>query len=115
MACAKSGSAEEQVKRIVGAQDTMVSATARTMRLRASTPPSVPIDRLRYHLQVPDSQYAYRDAARAEQVGVYALAADSTLEQDALPRLPPDRQAGLTQAVDGVRALWRLAGITDLS
>jgi hypothetical protein len=92
----------------------MVSATARTVRLRAAGAPSVPIDRLRYDLQVADVQYAYRDAARTEQVAVYALAADTTLEQDVLRRLPAGREAGLSQAVEGVRALWRLAGITDL-
>jgi membrane-bound lytic murein transglycosylase B len=93
----------------------MTSATTRTSRMRASTPSSVPIDRLRYELQLADSQYAYRNAARTEQVAVYALAADSTLEQDVLHRLSADRQAGLPQAVDGLRAQWRLAGITDFS
>jgi membrane-bound lytic murein transglycosylase B len=111
----QNGNGQGLAGRIVSAQNTMTSATARTLRLRASTPPSVPIDRLRYDLQLADSQYAYRDAARAEQVVVYALAADSTLEQDVLHRLPPDRQAGLPQAADGVRSLWRLAGITEFS
>jgi membrane-bound lytic murein transglycosylase B len=93
----------------------MAAATARTAQLQASGEPSVPIDRLRHDLQVADSGYAYRNAARSEQVAVYALAADSSVEQDALHRLPLDRQAGVPQMADGVRALWRLAGITDLA
>jgi membrane-bound lytic murein transglycosylase B len=115
LAADQAATAPEQARHIVSAQDAMVSATSRTTRLRTSTPPQVPIDRLRYDLQLADAQYAYRDAARSEQVAVYALAADSTLEQDVVPRLPADRQTGLTQALAGVRSHWRLAGITDPS
>lgn len=109
------GAASDQARRIVSAQDAMVAATARTARLRTTTPPQIPIDRLRYDLQLADVEYAYRNAARTEQVAVYALAADPTLEQEVLHSLPADRQGGLSQAVAGVRSHWRLAGVTDLS
>jgi membrane-bound lytic murein transglycosylase B len=115
LAAGQSGSGQQQANRITAAQDAMAAATARTAQLRAAGEPSVPIDRLRYDLQVADSEYAYRDAARSEQVAVYAMAADPNVEQGALHRLPPNRQAGIPRMADGVRALWALAGITDLS
>jgi soluble lytic murein transglycosylase-like protein len=93
----------------------MRSANARADRLRGSPSPSVAIDRLRLDLQIEDADYAYREAARSEQVAVYALAADSTLEQEVLRRLSSSRQAGVAPAADGVRGILRLAGNTDLS
>jgi membrane-bound lytic murein transglycosylase B len=115
VAADQSGPAQEQARRIVTGQDSMSTAASRADRLRRSPAPAVAIDRLRLDLQIADSEYAYRDAARSEQLAVYALAADSTLEQDVLHRLPSHRQAGISQAADGVRAIWRLAGITDFN
>jgi membrane-bound lytic murein transglycosylase B len=111
----QAAAAQEQASRIVAAQDRMASATARADRMRKSAPPAVPIDRLRLDLQIGNSEFAYRDAARAEQVAVYALAADPTLEQEVLKRLSASRRTGLPEAVEGVRAILRLAGITDFS
>ena len=93
----------------------MSSAAATSARLRAGPAPTVAIDRLRLDLQIAAADYDYREAARSEQVGVYALASDPSLEQTVLRSLPAKRQAGMSQAVDAVRALWRLAGYTDVS
>jgi soluble lytic murein transglycosylase-like protein len=115
LAADQTGAAQEQTSRIVAAQDGMASATARADRLRKSAQPAVAIDRLRLDLQIGSSEFAYRDTARSEQVAVYALAADPTLEQEVLNRLPASRRTGLPEAAEGVRAILRLAGITDFS
>jgi soluble lytic murein transglycosylase-like protein len=93
----------------------MRAAAARSERLRGSPPPTVAIDRLRLDLQIADADYAYREAARSEQVAVYAMAADPSLQREVLRRLPSNRQAGMAQAADGVRGIMRLAGISDSS
>jgi membrane-bound lytic murein transglycosylase B len=93
----------------------MSSSAARAARLRETVAPEVAIDRLRLDLEIAAADYDYRNAARSEQVAVYALASDPNLEQDVLRRLPGPRQAGLSQAVEAVRAIWRLAGYTDVS
>ena len=106
---------QDQVRHLETAQDGMSAASARWARLHAEPPPAVAIDRLRLDLQVASAEYDYREAARSEQVAVYALASDPSLEQDVLRSLSAGRQAGMSQAVDGVRAVWRLAGYTDVS
>lgn len=115
LAAGQNEAGQQQARRIVAAQEAMAAARARTAQLRATAAPSVPIDRLRFDLQVASGEYAYREAARSEQVAVYALAADSELEQDVLRRLSQDRRAGIPEMADGVRAVWRLAGITEPS
>jgi Transglycosylase SLT domain len=115
LAADQAGAAQEQTSRIIAAQDGMAAATGRTDRLRTSASPEVAIDRLRLDLQIGNSEFAYRDAARNEQVVVYSLAADPTLEQEVLNRLPASRRTGLPEAVEGVRSILRLAGITDFS
>jgi membrane-bound lytic murein transglycosylase B len=105
----------DQAARIIAAQDGMVSATVQTDRLRRTPQPATAIDQLRLDLQIGNGEFAYRDAARSEQTAVYALAADPALEQDVLHRLPASRRSGLSDAAGAVRAVWRLAGITDFS
>ncbi|MBO0683656.1 MAG: lytic transglycosylase domain-containing protein [Candidatus Dormibacteraeota bacterium] len=41
------------------------------------------------------------------------MAADSSLQSQVLAKLPPQRTAGISDATEAIRSLWRLAGITN--
>ena len=66
--------------------------------------------------QVADLQLI--DACRSASLGareIYQLAADSSLESHVISALPRLRGAGISDAAEAMRSLWRLAGIGDFS
>lgn len=62
-----------------------------------------------------DAGYRYRDAARSEQVVIYAMAVDPAVESAVAERLPTADLGPLRSVIAGLRALWRSASIDDLS
>ena len=64
-------------------------------------------------MQVASSDFGFRDAVRNEQVVIYQLAADSNLQTQVVGVLPRPRVAGIPDAIEALRSLWRLGGITD--
>jgi hypothetical protein len=69
----------------------------------------------RHALAVADADYRFRSAARTEQVVAYAIAVNPNVESAVAGRLGRADLAPLQAAVEGLRALWRAAGIDDLS
>jgi len=69
----------------------------------------------RHALAVADADYRVRAAARTEQVVVYAVAVNQGVESAVAARLGSADLLPLQAAVEGLRALWRAAGIDDLS
>ena len=78
-------------------------------RLTALPPAAVAIDQLRADLTREQAEFTFRDAIRQEQELVYSLASQTDLESATLPLLGSG-SAGLGQADQGLRALWRLVG-----
>lgn len=91
----------------------MTSRRDQATRLRSTSTPGPAIDRLREELQAASAEFGMREAVRDEQAALYSLASDASLEQDVLHRLPAARAAGMADAIEAVRALWRLSGLTD--
>jgi membrane-bound lytic murein transglycosylase B len=69
----------------------------------------------RQNLQLENAEYLYRDAARQQQVVVYAMATDPNVEAAVEPFLPAAELDPARATINALRSLWRLAGIDDLS
>jgi hypothetical protein len=80
------------------AQTRMASDAAAAAALRELPAPTTPIDQVRRDMQVASSDFGFRDAVRREQVVIYQLAADSTLETTVVGVLPRPRVAGIPDA-----------------
>ena len=90
-------------------------ARAEVQALQAETTPIAPIDAARHQLVLESASYRYRDSIRAEQLVVYRLAADPTLEAAVVAQLGEPVASAVAQTIEGLRALWRAAGIEDFS
>jgi soluble lytic murein transglycosylase-like protein len=100
-------------ERLNGAERAVVAATAGVDRFQGQPAPATAIDQLRHDLQLGHARFGLREALRAEQQAVYALAADPEQEAAALPHLAGSRLAGLSDVDSALRHLWRLTGIPD--
>jgi membrane-bound lytic murein transglycosylase B len=87
------------------------AASADVDRLRARPATAVAIDQLRADLSLAQAGFTFRDAVRQEQELVYSLAAQSDLESATLPLIGGAPATQVSQADQGLRALWRLVGI----
>jgi membrane-bound lytic murein transglycosylase B len=99
---------------VSGDQARMASYGVAVADLRRQPAPARPIDKLRRDMQVAKSEFGFRDAVRSEQEVIYQLAADSNLESQVIRLLPAPKAAGIPDAAEAMRSLWRLAGIDDL-
>lgn len=91
------------------------SATASVQRLQQRPASPIAIDQLRSDLQVEEAQFTLRQAIRDEQELVYTLAGQPDKEAAVLASLPPARAAAISHATDGLRAVWRLTGVDDIT
>lgn len=91
------------------------AARADTAALAAEPPDPNPLAEARRQLALSGAEYRFRDAARTEQVVVYAVAVDPAVEGAVTAHLPAEQAKPLQAAVAGLRALWRSAGIDDFS
>lgn len=69
----------------------------------------------RHDVLAADAGFRYREAARTEQVVVYAMAIDPAVEAAVLARIPAGDRAPVQAVIGGLRALWRSAEIDDWS
>ncbi len=104
-----------EAQQFLGAQQAMAAASARVASLEAEPPPAAAVDQVRQWLQVEQAQFDERQALRSKQAVVYWLAGHQDQEQGFLRQVSGARTAGLPDAVQGLRALWRLGGIDDPS
>ena len=104
-------SPHHEAARIMSAEQAMAQANAELKALNAQTPPAAPADRIRYDLAVAAAAYAYRNAARGEELRVYELAAYASVEASVLPLLPASLARSMRAAIAGLHSLYILAGI----
>src|SRR5204863_5456740 len=95
------------------AQSELAAATARTAAIKAQPPAADLVGGLRHDLQLAVAEYDFRQAIRAQQVVVYALAVDQGLETQVVSLLPAGQAGPLQRTTEALRALWRSAGIDD--
>src|SRR4029077_5910999 len=81
-------SAHHEAARIMSAEVAMAQAQAQLTALKAQAAPATLADRIRWELAVEAAAYAYRDAARQEELRVYELASYDTVQASVIPLLP---------------------------
>lgn len=98
------------------AESQLAQARADRDRLRGQPPAGDGVfDLSRHELQLASADFRFRDAARKQQVVVYALATDPDLEAATRRLLPAEQAEPVREVIEGLRALWRSAGIDDFS
>lgn len=97
------------------AEADLAAARATQAALGAQPADPNPLLEARRQLSLAAAAFQFREAARAEQVVVYAAAVDPAAQAEIQDRMSPAEVAPLRATVAGLRALWRSAGITDLS
>lgn len=94
----------------MSAELAMQAALSRRQSLQSSPPPAGLIDRVRYNLALEDADYAYRSAARQEEIRVYELASYYSVETAVVPLLPRSVSQPVEDAIAGLHSLYALAG-----
>jgi len=107
--------AGREAQQLIAAQRAMAAASSRAASLEAQPLPAAAVDQVRQRLQVEQARFDERQAFRSEQAVVYWLAGHQEQQPELLRRAPGARTTGLSDAVQGLRALWRLGGIDDPS
>ena len=87
-----------------------ISASLSSLASLSGQHPASVLDGVRHDLQVDAVGYSYRAAARDEEVRIYQLAGYTNLEKGAVPRLPARTRAPVQACIDGLHALYQLAG-----
>jgi len=104
-------SAHHEASRIMSAEVALAQATAQLVALKAQPAPTTLVDGIRYQLAIEAAQYAYRDAARQEQLRVYEVASYSSVEASVSPLLPAAVAKPFEDAVAALHWLYALEGI----
>jgi hypothetical protein len=104
-------SPHHEAARIISAELAMSQALAQLNALKAQSPPASQLDRIRWEMAVAGAAYAYRDAARQEELRVYELASYASVEFSVLPLLPAAMARPLKDAIAGLHSLYILSGI----
>jgi len=89
----------------------MAQAQAQLQALKAQAPPTALLDRIRWELSIEAAAYAYRDAARQEELRVYEVASYAGVESSVMPVLPASVARPFQNAVAALHSLYALAGI----
>ena len=95
----------------MSAEQAMTHAQAQLKALNAQTPPSSPVDQIRLDLAAAAAAYAYRNAARDEELRVYELAGYASVEASVLPLLPKSLARSMRAAIAALHSLYILSGI----
>ena len=101
-----------QAARIIAAELAMRQATAE-LRSLAAQPPSGLADSLRRDLAMDRAAYAFRAAARQEELRIYELASYASVENSVVPLLPANVQSPMRQTIAGLHSLYILGGIDE--
>ena len=104
-------SAHHEAARILSAELAMTQALKQLNALKAQPAPVSLLDTVRLELAIAGAGYAYRNAARQEELRVYELASYASVELSVLPLLPAAMRAPLKAAIAGLHSLYILAGI----
>jgi membrane-bound lytic murein transglycosylase B len=104
-------SAHHEAARIISAEVAMAQAQAQLAALKAQPAPTTLGDRIRWELSIEAAAYAYRDAARQEELRVYEVASYYSVEASVIPLLPAKVGQPFEDAVAALHSLYALAGI----
>ncbi len=88
----------------------MNQATADLNALAAQQPSGL-VETLRKELAVDRAEYAFRAAARQEELRVYELAGYASVESAVVPLLPPAYQGPIENTIAALHSLYILGGI----
>jgi len=102
--------AHHEAARIIAAELAMVQASSDLASISAQQPANA-VDAIRRELAVDRAAYAFRVAARQEELRVYELAGYASVENAVLPLLPAAEQSPIKNSVAALHSLYILAGI----
>ena len=94
----------------MSAELAMAAALAQRRQILASAAPAGLMDRVRYAISIEAANYAYRSAARQEELRVYELASYYGVEAAVVPLLPTAVSRPVEDAIAGLHSLYALAG-----
>jgi membrane-bound lytic murein transglycosylase B len=94
----------------MSAEVAMAQAQAQLQALQAETPPAALADHIRWDLSIEAAEYAYRQAARQEELRVYEVASYASVEASVIPLLPAQIARPFEDAVAAQHSLYALAG-----
>jgi soluble lytic murein transglycosylase-like protein len=103
-------SAHHEAQRIVAAELAMQEASARLSSLLEEHPAGL-ADTMRHELALASATFAFRQAARQEQLHIYALAGYAGVEKSVVPLLPAGVRSPIEDMIAGLHSLYILAGI----
>jgi soluble lytic murein transglycosylase-like protein len=99
-----------EAARIIAAELAMAQASSDLSALSAQQPTGL-METLRNELAMDRAAYAFRAAARQEQLRVYELAGYASVEGAVIPLLPPADQNPIENTIAGLHSLYILGGI----
>jgi soluble lytic murein transglycosylase-like protein len=103
---------QHEAARIIAAELTMSRAQAELDALNAQQPSSL-VDAMRLELAKDSAAYAFRNAARQEELRIYELASYASVENAVLPLLPATLQSSIKNSIAGLHSLYILGGIDE--
>jgi membrane-bound lytic murein transglycosylase B len=106
-------SAHHEAARIMSAELALAQAQSQLQALKSQAAPATLGDRIRWDLSIEAAAYAYRDAARQEELRVYEVASYASVETSVAPLLPAKVAQPLQDAVAALHSLYALAGIDE--
>ena len=102
--------AHHEAAQIIAAELAMLDASNSLQALAAQQPSGL-AETIRHEIAVADANYAFRQAARQEELRVYELAGYASVESSVIPLLPAAAQTGIEDYISGLHSLYILAGI----
>jgi membrane-bound lytic murein transglycosylase B len=102
-------SPRHEAERVLSSELAMAAALAERRQLAAQAPASV-MDQVRQQMALDSADFAYRTAARQEEIRVYELASYYSVENAVIPLLPGAMSLPIEDAIAGLHSLYMLAG-----
>lgn len=99
-----------EAARIIAAEMEMRDA-ANTLSALAAEQPSGLADTMRHEMTVAAAQYRFRQAARQEELRLYEVAGDASVQAAVMPLLPSGVRGPFSDAIAGMHSLFNSAGI----
>ena len=103
-------SPRHEASRVISAELAMQAAIAKRQALQSQPAPTSLMDKVRYDMAMADADFAFRSAARQEEVRVYELASYYSVETAVIPLLPGSVSQPMEDAIAGLHSLYALAG-----
>ncbi|MEO8744213.1 MAG: lytic transglycosylase domain-containing protein [Candidatus Dormibacter sp.] len=103
-------SAHHEAARIIAAELAMIQASSDLQSIAAQQPATV-LDSVRKEMALDRAAFAFRTAARQEELRLYELAGYASVEQAVVPLLPSNIQGAFQEAISALHSLYILSGI----